>query len=242
MLLNVVERRSANPRGNLGVGKADVHLRRVVLRWFGANARDFPWRRSRNPYEIFVAEILLRQTQAERVVEPYCDLVARFPTPESLSLGDVSELREWFRPLGLITRADRLVEAAKVLIEQHHGIVPNDISALRVVPGMGEYSARAVLCLAYGAPVPMIDESSGRLLRRVLGLTFRGPAYSDAALLQIASKLIPRRSSRDFNLGLLDIAAEFCHSRKPTCHSCPLQQMCAFGNTGSNPAHPWQGC
>lgn len=232
MLSNVVVHRTANHRGNLGVGKADVHLRRVVLRWFGANARDFPWRRSRNPYEIFVAEILLRQTQAERVVEPYCDLVTRFPTPESLSLADVAELREWFRPLGLITRADRLVEAAKILIEQHHGVVPKDINALRVLPGMGKYSARAVLCLAYGTAVPMIDESSGRLLRRVLGLTIRGPAYSDTSLLNIASKLLPRKSSKDFNLGLLDIAAEFCHSQKPKCHSCPLLQMCAFGNTG----------
>jgi A/G-specific adenine glycosylase len=232
MLSNVVEQRTADARSKLDVRKAGVHLRRIVLRWFGDNARDFPWRRSRNPYEIFVAEILLRQTQAERVVEPYRDLVTRFPTPESLSLADVSELREWFRPLGLITRADRLVAAAKILIEQHRGIVPNGINALRVLPGMGEYSARAVLCLAYGTPTPMIDESSGRLLRRVLGLTFRGPAYSDTSLLQIASKLLPRKSSRDFNLGLLDIAAEFCHSQKPKCRSCPLLQLCAFGNTG----------
>jgi A/G-specific adenine glycosylase len=199
-----------------------------VLEWFAKNGRDFPWRKANNPYYVLIAEILLRRTQANRVVEPYLGIIKRFPTPEDLSHADVSELRQWFQPLGLIKRADWLIDTAKQIVSEHAGIVPSSLDVLSKLTGMGVYSSRAVLCLAYGKAVPMIDESSGRLLRRILNQSSNCPAYSDRRLLKIAEDILPTEHARDFNLGLLDIAYSYCHYKLPDCPNCPLVEICSF--------------
>ena len=204
----------------------------VVVEWFDEHGRDFPWRQTRNPYHILVAEVLLRRTQAIRVVSPYLELVRLYPTAQKMSEAETSWLREWFKPLGLVRRADQLVRAAKFTVEQYGGSVPQTLEQLSNFPGIGRYSARAIQCLAYGAPVPMIDESSGRLLRRMLGLAKAGPAYSDRSLLSLAERLVPDDAGRAFNLGLLDIAASYCHSSSPSCLECPLQSFCSWGRSG----------
>jgi len=183
---------------------------------------------------VYVAEVLLRQTQADRVVVPYLDLVAAYPNVEAMASANVDELRQWFKPLGLVTRADNLVRAATLILRDYNGVVPNDLDALLALPGVGAYSARAILCLSFDQRVPMIDESSGRLLRRIFGLLSRRPAYSDKELLKIASNLLPEKSHREFNLGLLDLAAQFCHAREPNCGPCPLFQLCDFGSVKVN--------
>ena len=208
------------------------HFQMVVLGWFDEHGRDFPWRQTCNPYYILVAEVLLRRTQAFRVVSPYLELVRLYPTVQKMSEAETSWLREWFKPLGLVRRADQLVRAAKFTVEQYGGKVPQTLEQLSGFPGIGRYSARAIQCLAYGAPVPMIDESSGRLLRRMLGLAMAGPAYSDRSLLSLAERLVPDDAGRAFNLGLLDIAASYCHSNSPACLECPLQAFCSWGQSG----------
>ena len=140
--------------------------------------------RPQGPFHVLVAEVLLRRTQAERVVGPYLDLTERYPDTQDMASADVAWLREWFRPLGLVGRADLLVDAAKKVVQEHGGEVPRDLTEVESLPGMGRYSARALLCIAYGRAVPMVDESSGRLLRRLLGLRGVGPAYSDRNLLE----------------------------------------------------------
>jgi A/G-specific adenine glycosylase len=199
-----------------------------VIQWFANNGRDFPWRNTKNSYHIFLAEILLRQTQAERVVGPYLRLIERYPTSEALSRASVGNLRKWFRPLGLVRRADQLISGTKLIMSKHGGLIPRSLDALLTLPGLGEYSARAVACLAFGAKVPMIDESSGRLLRRVFNLEPRGPAYCDRQLLEIAEALIPAENARGFNLGLLDIASAYCHHNTPNCLDCPIGKICSY--------------
>ena len=142
-----------------------------------------------------------------------------------MSLGFASGLD----PLGLVSRADLLVDAAKAILDRHGGEVPRDINEIESLPGMGRYSARAVHCLAHGGAVPMIDESSGRLLRRLLGLSGTGPAYTDRKLLERTEALVPHETSRAFNLGLLDIAAAYCHVGSPDCVQCPLRGLCSRG-------------
>ena len=204
-------------------------LQRTVQEWFSESGRDFPWRQSSSPFHVLVAEVLLRRTQAERVVGPYLDLTERYPDTQDMASADVTWLREWFRPLGLVSRADQLVNAAKAIVQEHGGEVPRDLSEVESLPGMGKYSARALLCMAHGKAVPMVDESSGRLLRRLLGLCGGGPAYSDRKLLERAEVLVPHESSRAFNLGLLDIAAAYCHVSSPSCRQCPLRNLCSRG-------------
>ena len=204
-------------------------LQATVQRWFARYGRIFPWRSTENTFHILLAEVLLRRTQAERVVEPYLDLVGRYPDVWCMAKADVSCLREWFRPLGLISRADQLVHLANAIVTEHAGEVPRDLGHLMRLPGLGRYSARAVACLAYGDAVPMVDESSGRILRRLTALSETRPAYSDRGLLSDATSLLPHSGSRAFNLGLLDIAARYCHVGSPSCGRCPLRRFCAYG-------------
>lgn len=204
------------------------HFQNLVLTWFSRNGRSFPWRNTLDPYQIFLAEVLLRRTQAERIIEPYCGLIIKYPTLESLSKADIKELHKWFKPLGLFNRAELLIKAGKKLVNSYQGKIPNDLDKLLDVPGMGIYSARAVLCLAFNEPLPMIDESSGRLLQRVIGLEHSGPAYSDYKLIKIAKGLIPIENARSFNLGLLDIAYFFCKARKTLCVQCPINKICKY--------------
>ena len=201
----------------------------TVEKWFSESGRDFPWRQSSSSFHVLVAEVLLRRTQAERVSGPFLDLVERYPYARDMADADVAWLREWFRPLGLVRRADLLIDAAKAILEKHGGEVPRDLGEIESLPGMGRYSARAVHCLAHGGAVPMIDESSGRLLRRLLGLSSTGPAYSDRKLLERTEALVPHETSRAFNLGLLDIAAAYCHVGSPDCVQCPLRNVCSRG-------------
>ena len=205
-------------------------LQQRVVDWYAKYGRDFPWRKTSNPYYILVAEVLLRRTQADRVVVPYLELIAKYPTIGDMAAADVVWLRDRFKPLGLVNRADRLVEAARDTVEQHGGELPQSLNQMIGLPGLGEYSARAVLCTAYGTPVPMVDESSGRLFRRLLGLSSVGPAYSDKKLRAQAEKLIPVETGKAFNLGLLDIAAAFCRVSGPKCVHCPLRIFCSWTN------------
>ena len=202
---------------------------RAVENWFSVSGRTFPWRQSSNSFHLLVAEVLLRRTQAERVIGPYLDLIARYPHVRDMADADVAWLREWFRPLGLVGRADLLIDAARAILERHGGEVPRDLKVVETLPGMGRYSARAVHCLAHGGAVPMIDESSGRLLRRLLGLSGTGPAYNDRKLFEYTEALIPHDTIRAFNLGLLDIAAAYCRVSSPDCIECPLGELCSWG-------------
>lgn len=204
-------------------------LQCIVQEWYSESGRDFPWRQPSSSFHLLVAEVLLRRTQAERVVGPYRDLTERYPDTHDMADADVAWLRTWFRPLGLVSRADQLVEAAKAIVYEHGGEVPRDLNKVESLPGMGRYSARALLCMAHGRAVPMVDESSGRLLRRLLGLRATGPAYSDRELLERTEALVPHKASREFNLGLLDIAAAYCHVSAPSCGQCPLRSLCSWG-------------
>ncbi len=208
-------------------------LQNAVLSWFAGRGRDFPWRNTDNAFFILIAEALLRQTQAERVVEPYLALVSKFPNPQLMAQANVAQLREWFHPLGLVKRADRLVETSKILVRDFGERVPDSLDQLKDLPGLGEYSARAVLCLAYNIQVPMIDEGSGRVLRRILNLNSKRPAYSDRKLIATAEKILPKEFARSFNLGLIDIAAFYCHVKKPSCLLCPLTKDCMFKNSSN---------
>lgn len=204
-------------------------FQKAVLAWFAQNGRDFPWRSTDNPFHVLIAEVLLRQTQAVRVASPYLEFIERYPDPHTLAKADVDALRRWFRPLGLFRRADMLVKASQVLLKEHGGEVPRDLKSLLKLPGVGKYSARAILCLSFGEAVPMVDEASGRVLRRVLGIHAKRPAYSDSKLLQTTETLVPQPAATEFNLGLIDIAAAHCYPRKPNCFTCPLFSLCSFG-------------
>ncbi len=219
-----------------------VVLRRSALRWWSGNQRHFPWRETTDPYRLLIAETLLRQTQASRLSKPYTSFIKEYPNVSSLSNASRDELRKWFVPLGLVRRADLLIDAARAIQLHHDGRVPMDSVALRSLPGVGVYTASAIQCLAFGIRTPMIDEGSGRVLRRVLGMPEDGAAYADTKLRLETELLLPRNAFRDFNLALIDLAAAYCHPLNPDCVRCPLRPCCSNAKSNAMPtSEPLKG-
>ena len=139
---------------------------------------------------------------------------------------DLNGLRQWSKPLGLVRRADRLVECAHRLLRDYGGHAPQDLHCLQPLPGTSMYSAHATLCMASNHPPSMIDEGSGRVLRRVLELPNARPAYSDIRLAEVTERNLPGNHTREYSLGLIEIGAAYCRPRMPGCPKCPQVVGC----------------
>jgi A/G-specific adenine glycosylase len=202
-------------------------FRRVLAEWWKANARSFPWRETRDPYSVLVAELLLQKTPWYKVVRLYQSFLERYPSARELAVADVEDVRALISPLGLPKRAATLVALADALERSHGGDVPSDTAQLRRLPGVGEYTANAVQCFAFGRSRPLVDEVAARVYRRFFGLPARKRAYEDRALWSFVEDVLPRREARDFALAVLDFASLVCTHRAPRCPTCPLRARCA---------------
>jgi A/G-specific adenine glycosylase len=204
-----------------------------VLAWFDSTGRDFPWRNSRDPYSVLIAELLLQRTRADLIGPLYREFLDAFPNAAALAAADQQEIDALLRPLGLAKRTSRFVALGLALVERHAGRVPRSRKALLALPGVGPYTANAVLTLAFGRRVPLLDPNIIRLLHRALGLrSERRRPRSDAQLWERVAELLPSRRSREFSLGLLDLGAVICRARRPRCSECPLRSRCRAFNTG----------
>ena len=203
-----------------------------ILAWFENEARDFPWRRLRDPYAILVAEKLLQQSAARlRTSAAFEEIIRLYPAPAALADAEPAILESIIAPLGLKYRAGELRLLGQALVERHGGVVPLDLAGLLALPGIGDYAARAVLSFAYGQDVPVVDVNVARLLYRVFGIS--GPLPPNPArnrqLTQIAGSLVPAGKSRDYNLAVLDLCASLCVSGIPRCTQCPISSLCHYG-------------
>jgi A/G-specific adenine glycosylase len=198
----------------------------AVLAWGLPRMRDLPWRNERDPWRILVAEVMLQQTQVERVVPKWRAFLDAFPTPHecaTASLGDV--LRLW-QGLGYPRRARNLQAAAAVVVEQHDGLLPDSLDHLLALPGIGPYTARAVLAFAFERDVAVVDTNIARILARTAGerLTPKAAqARADAA--------VPLGDGWAWNQVIMDLGAGLCRST-PTCTACPLAPNCAWHRAG----------
>ena len=201
------------------------------MAWFRDHGRDLPWRRTTDPYAILVSEVMLQQTQAARVQPAYVAFLRRFPSVIALAAAAPGEVVAAWQGLGYNRRAVALHRAAKTIVERHGGRVPDDLTALRTLPGVGDYTARAVLAFAYGREVVAVDTNVARVLARVNGRSLRGrqlQATADAA--------VPRGHARQWNAALMDLGATTCTARVARCRACPLQTPCAWRGRGPDPA------
>jgi A/G-specific adenine glycosylase len=202
-----------------------------VLGWYARNARSFPWRRTTDPYAILVSEVMLQQTQTARVVPIYEAFLARFPAVRDLARAERGAVIRAWQGLGYNRRAVSLHRAAHAIERRHGGVVPRDPAVLRTLPGVGEYTASAVACFAYGARVAVVDTN----VRRVLARAMLGVEASDVgagALATLAQELLPRRSASRWNQALMDIGATMCRARAPRCERCPLRDGCLYLRNG----------
>ncbi|MDQ6711140.1 MAG: A/G-specific adenine glycosylase [Candidatus Dormibacteraeota bacterium] len=196
-----------------------------MLAWYALNGRDLPWRRTRDPYAILVSEILSHQTQISRVVPVYERLLARYPTTASLAGAPLSEVKAITDPLGYRVRGGWLHAAALVVSEERAGYFPRTVAELRQLPGVGRYTAGAIMSFAHQLDAPVVDTNVARLLARYFGLPSTG-GVPRRKLWDLAAAVIPQGKGYLINQALMDLGAMVCQARKPRCVRCPLQRGC----------------
>jgi A/G-specific adenine glycosylase len=196
---------------------ATVHAR--LLEWYAASARDLPWRRTRDPYAILVAEIMLQQTQVDRVIPKWLAWLERFPTLADLATASRADAIRAWQGLGYNLRAVRLHAIAVQAAADCGGELPRDVPGLLRLKGIGRYTAGAVACFAYEQPVAMVDTNVRRVLSRVFG--WPGSAVDD-----LAESVLPASAAYAWNQALMDLGATLCRARRPLCLACPLVVDC----------------
>lgn len=224
-------RRRRAPRLRLDADQLAA-FRRGLLAWYRRAGRDLPWRRTRDPYEILVSEVMLQQTQVKRVLEYYPRFLARYPTAEELAGAAESAVREAWEGLGYYRRAANLQRAARQVAEQHGGRFPETPEELERLPGIGRYTAGAVASFAFGADAAILDTNAARVLARVFG---PGRARGrNARLWALAAAAIPPGRAYPFNQGIMDLGATICTARKPGCPRCPVRRACRTGRRSTD--------
>ena len=202
-------------------------FRRQLLAWYRRHGRDLPWRETRDPYRVLVSEIMLQQTQVDRVLPKYHEWLKRYPTFEALAEADEREVvRTWY-PLGYNIRPRRLQAIARESVDRFAGTLPDDEATLMSFKGIGAYTAGAVRSFAFGKRAAILDTNVARVLYRVF--VGKGDAKSHAMKNQLWSfsrAVLPHRHVYDFNQALMDFGATVCAARAPRCTSCTMRRKC----------------
>ena len=216
----------------------DVVAGEAIVDWYAGAARDLPWRRPGvDAWAVLVSEVMLQQTPVARVEPVWRDWLARWPTPADLArVSPADVIRAWGK-LGYPRRALRLREAAQAVVERHDGVVPADVAALEALPGVGTYTARAVVCFGYGQPQPVVDTNVRRVVARLVhGRAEAGNARAaDLADIAALTPSDPDRATR-FSVAAMELGALVCVAGTPRCGACPVRDRCAWVRAGS-PAH-----
>ncbi|MBI3895372.1 MAG: A/G-specific adenine glycosylase [Acidobacteria bacterium] len=202
-------------------------IRQALLRWYDPHRRGLPWRKARDPYRIWISEVMLQQTRALTVIPYYEKFLNRFPDVQTLAAADESNLLACWSGLGYYSRARNLRKAARMIVRDHGGCFPRDLQAALELPGVGDYTARAVLSIAYAIPFPVLDGNVARVLSRLYAR--RADLRSTSGkrkLLNMAESLLSRRRPGDFNQALMELGATVCAPRQPQCSVCPLRKYC----------------
>ncbi len=193
-----------------------------LLDWYGRNRRDLPWRRDRDPYRVWISEIMLQQTRVGAVVEHYQRFLQRFPTVKKLAAARESSVLAAWSGLGYYRRARMLHAAAKTIARERGGKLPGDASGLRQLPGIGRYTAAAIASIAFCEPIAVVDGNVERVLRRLSGSGLAGEE-----IWQMADAGLSRTQPGDFNQAIMELGATVCLPRQPMCSTCPVLDFCA---------------
>jgi A/G-specific adenine glycosylase len=206
---------------------APAPLHRALLAWFDREQRPLPWRETKDPYAIWVSEVMLQQTQVDRVIPYWSRFLARFPTVTALAEAPLADVLAAWRGLGYYSRARNLHRAAQHLVREHGAALPSSLEALLALPGFGRYTAGAVASIAFGQVAPLVDGNVARVLARLLEIDGRPPDRArEAALWTAAGHLVHRKRPGDWNQALMELGATVCLPRNPLCLLCPLRSHC----------------
>jgi A/G-specific adenine glycosylase len=209
-------------------------LRRALLAFFDRHARDLPWRRTRDPYAVWVSEVMLQQTRVETVVPYFRRWMERFPTVDALAAADEADVLKAWEGLGYYRRARGLHRGAAMVRERFDGALPSEPERLREIPGVGAYTAGAVASIAFGVQAAAVDGNARRVLSRLAD--WADP--SEARLRDLAAALVDPKRPGDFNQALMELGATICSPRSPRCGACPLERGCLARARGTQEERP----
>jgi len=201
-----------------------ARIRDGLLSWFREHARDLPWRRTRDPYAILVSEVMLQQTQVDRVLPYYTRFLERFPTVEDLAKAATSDVIRIWSGLGYNRRAVNLQRAARAIVDEHGGVFPDDPGDLKKLPGIGAYTAGAIAAFAHERDVAFLDTNMRRVVSRVI---FGSESTRESDAIEAANALVPAGHGWTWNQALIEFGALQCTARRPACIICPLRDDCA---------------
>jgi A/G-specific adenine glycosylase len=204
-----------------------------LLAWYRRHARDLPWRRTGDPYAVWLSEIMLQQTQVATVGPYFERFLAAFPTIEALAAADEQRVLRLWEGLGYYRRARQLHRAAEVIVREHGGRFPEEPEAVRRLPGIGRYTAGAILSIAFGQRQPILEANTTRLLARLLA--YRGQptsAEGQRLLWAAAEAVLPRKDVGHFNQAMMELGSEVCTARSPRCEQCPVVTLCGAHSQG----------
>jgi A/G-specific adenine glycosylase len=216
-----------------------VSWRPVLLRWYRRNRRDLPWRASRDPWHVWVSEVMLQQTRVSVVLPYYRAFLERWPDATALARAPLDQVLRVWSGLGYYRRARQLHDAARTVARDHHGRVPADPGAFARLPGVGRYTLGAVLSIGFDQPLPVLDGNVARVLSRIEAIpaSVRDPRGS-RVLWSRAATLVPMRGAGNWNQALMELGALVCTPRSPRCDECPVRAWCrahALGQVGAYP-------
>jgi A/G-specific adenine glycosylase len=212
---------------------ARQRFRRRLLAWYRAYGRDLPWRNTSDPYHILVSEVMLQQTQVDRVLPKYHEWLEKYPSLEALALAPEDDVTATWRPLGYNIRPRRLHAIARESVTRYGGQLPSDEETLLSFKGIGAYTAGAIRSFAFRQRAAILDTNVARVLFRVFVARGNPKAHATRTHLWLVSEvLVPRKNVFDFNQALMDLGALVCVARKPKCLVCPMTKLCA--------SYPWK--
>lgn len=212
----------------------------ALLQWYALEHRDLPWRSTHDPYAILVSEIMLQQTQVQRVLPKYEQFLTAFPTLAALATASTADVISMWVPLGYNVRAVRLQSIARQVMNEFDGSIPDTVEELLTLKGIGRYTAGAIACFAFKKQVAMVDTNIHRVLHRIfLGLDLSDPGLTNDQRLTLAEQALPRGEAYDWNQALMDLGATICTGANPQCSHCPLQGVCkAYAETAQYSLFP----
>jgi len=212
--------RQTQPAASLHVNRVVFHKR--LLAWYDQNSRDLPWRHDRDPYRVWLSEIMLQQTRVAAVIDHYQRFLRRFPTVEKLAAARAPSVLAAWSGLGYYRRARMLHAAARKIVKDYGGQFPATSESLRALPGIGRYTAAAVASIAFGEPAAVVDGNVERVLQRLAGRNLQ-----EDELWTAAKVLLARSRPGDFNQAMMELGATVCLPRSPACPACPVMHLCA---------------
>ena len=204
-------------------------IRRKLLRWYDKHRRDLPWRRTRDPYALWIAETMLQQTQVATVTPYYERFLRELPTVHDLHRAPLGKVLALWSGLGYYRRAENLKKSAREIVRKYSGHLPDDYDALLALPGVGDYTAGALMSIAFQKPYPAIDGNAHRVLHRLF------TPKNDRELRQAATRLVSKSHPGYFNQGLMELGATICIPKDPRCPRCPVAAHCAARATDQRP-------